>query len=270
MDIEFSKYYQDFIKNSLMPKEREDYSKALKTFKLTQETFLELLEDILDNHFIEVDGEIIPDLENLGQSKLIKTLGYYDNTKVKKEQEALKNLNYHLLSLFTVIKNYNFKAGLVDEEYNRKTENANKILFERFAHLNNPPTKDIDFKGQHSFTLGNPHKTEIFRQILFQLKENKLVVYKTSVERFKQIFSGTKIPNEEKVDWIGTKYELLLFLQYLEPKLIVKDKIYYTSLRCFTINGKEILRTEEISSANGRKTKKQIIEEIVSIFKTRT
>jgi hypothetical protein len=121
MDIEFSKYYQDFIKNSLMPKEREDYSKALKTFKLTQENFLELLEDIIDNHFIEVDGEIIPDLENLGQSKLIKTLGYYDNTKVKKEQEALKNLNYHLLSLFTVIKNYNFKAGLVDEEYNRKT-----------------------------------------------------------------------------------------------------------------------------------------------------
>ena len=116
----------------------------------------------------------------------------------------------------------------------------------------------------------NPHKTEIFFKILNKLKENELIVYKTSVERFKQIFSGTKIPNEEKVDWIGTKCEFLLFLKYLKPKLIVKNEIYSTALRCFTINGKEILNTKEISSANGRKTKEHIIKEIVSIFKTRT
>jgi very-short-patch-repair endonuclease len=58
MENNFGQFYQDFIKNSLMPKEREDYNKALKTFKLTQEDFLEFIEDIIDNHFIEVDGEI--------------------------------------------------------------------------------------------------------------------------------------------------------------------------------------------------------------------
>jgi hypothetical protein len=85
VDIEFSEFYQNFIQNSLMPKEIEDYNKALKTFKLTQEDFIDILQDFIDNHFIEVDGEIIPDLQNLAQSKLIKALGPFDNSKIKKE-----------------------------------------------------------------------------------------------------------------------------------------------------------------------------------------
>jgi hypothetical protein len=269
MKNNFGQFYQDFIQNSLMPKEREDYNKALKTFKLTQENFLELIEDIIDKHFIEVEGEIIPDLENLGQSKLIKTLGHYDNTKVKKEQEALKNLNYHLLSLFTIIKNYNYKAGLVNKEYNRKTENANKVLFERFAHLNNPLTNDRDFKGQQSFTLKNNLKTDKFIHILNSLKNKGFISRNTPIENFENIFLGVLISKENKIDWIGTNHQLKLFILGLKPKLRIDNKIYDTTRRCFTVNGKEIIKNEEISKSNiskGKSSNSQILEDIVSLF----
>lgn len=266
MENNFGQFYQDFIQNSLMPKEREDYNKALKTFKLTTENFLELIEDIIDNHFIEVEGEIVPDLENLGQSKLIKTLGYYDNTKVKKEQEALKNLNYHLLSLFTLIKNYNFKAGLVDEEYNRKTENANKILFERFAHLNNPPTKEIEFKGQQSLLLKHQLHTQKFIPILQYLKKNGFISLNTTKDNFENIFLGNSISKENKIDWTGTKYELSLFLKALKPILRVNTNIYDSAIRCFTLKGKEIIKTAEISNSSGTSSKKQIIEDVIYLF----
>jgi hypothetical protein len=270
MENNFGQFYQDFIKNSLMPKEKEDYNKALKTFKLTQEDFLEFLEDIIDNHFIEIDGEIIPDLSNLAQSKLIKALGTYDNSKIKKEQEALKNLNQHLLSFFTIVENYNLKAGVVDDDYNQKVGNANKVLFDRFAHLNNTPTKEIEFKGQHSFILKRAFKAEIFLKVLNKLKENQFVENETSVGRFQKIFSGTKISNEEKVNWKGTKYDLLLFLISLKTEFRVENDIYDTAIRCFTVRGKEILYTKQISQANNKKSKEQIIKGIVSIFNTRT
>lgn len=264
MDIEFSKFYQDFIKNSLMPKEREDYNFALKTFKLTQEDFLELLVDIIDNHFIE--GVIIPDLENLGQSKLIKTIGHYDNSKVKKEQEALKNINNHLLSLFTVIKNYNFKAGLVDEEYNQKTQDANKVLFERFAHLSKPLTNDRDFKGQQSFILKRAKSGNAFLEIVNKLKHNNLIAPETSTSMFQKIFSGTKIKKTEKVNWIGTKRELTVFLIALKSKLLSDEQKYETAIRCFLVNGKEIIKPEQISNSSGTTSKKQLIEVIISLF----
>ena len=266
MDIEFSKYYQDFIKNSLMPKEREDYSKALKTFKLTQENFLELLEDIIDNYFIEVDGEIIPDLSNLAQSKLIKTLGSYDNSKIKKEQEALRSINQHLLSLFTVVKNHNFKTGVVDEDYNRKTENANKVLFERFAHLNNPTEKVEDIKGQHSLLLKHQLPTQKFTPILQYLKKNGFISLNTTKDNFENVFLGNSISKENKIDWTGTKYELSLFLKALKPILRVNTNIYDSAIRCFNLKGKEIIKTAEISNSSGTSSKKQIIEDIISLF----
>ena len=269
MENNFGQLYQDFIKNSLMPKEREDYNKALKTFKLTQEDFLEFLEDIIDNHFIEVDGEIIPDLSNLAQSKLIKALGAYDNSKIKKEQEALKNLNQHLLSFYTIVENYNLKAGVVDDDYNQKVGNANKVLFDRFAHLNNTPTKEIEFKGQHSFILKKLISANTTLEILKKLKNHNLVDAVTSTSKFQKIFSGDKILNDEKVDWIGTKKELKIFLQSLKPKLRIDSKIYNTAIRCFTINGKEIIKIEEISKSQvskGISPKSEIIKDIILLF----
>ncbi|WP_396170508.1 hypothetical protein [Flavobacterium sp.] len=268
MENQFAEFYQSFILNSLLPRELEDYNKALKTLNLTLENFLDLLLDF-DNHLIEVDGEIIPDLGSLAQSKLVKALGPYDNSKIKKEQLALKNLNQHLLSLFSVVKNHNFKMGLVDEDYNRKIENAGKVLFERFAYLNNTPIKDIEFKGQQSFTFKKSCKTDIFLRVLKKLKDNQLVATETSVGRFQKIFSGEEIPNNEKVDWIGSKFELKLFLINLKSEFSSKRNFFNTTLRCFTIDGRDILRIEEISKASNKKTKEQIIIEIVSIFKIR-
>ena len=266
MENNFGQFYQDFIKNSLMPKEKEDYNKALKTFKLTQEDFLDFLEDIIDNHFIEVDGEIIPDLSNLAQSKLIKALGTYDNSKIKKEQEALKNLNQHLLSFFTIVENYNLKAGVVDDDYNQKVENANKVLFDRFAHLYNTPTKEIEFKGQQSLLLKHQLPTQKVTPILQYLKKNGFISLNTTKDNFENIFLGNSISKENKIDWTGTKYELSLFLKVLKPKLRVNTNIYDSAIRCFTLKGKEIIKTAEISNSSGTSSKKQIIEDISSLF----
>jgi hypothetical protein len=266
MENNFGQFYQDFIKNSLMPKEREDYNKALKTFKLTQEDFLEFLEDIIDNHFIEVDGEIIPDLSNLAQSKLIKALGTYDNSKIKKEQEALKNLNQHLLSFFTIVENYNLKVGVVDDDYNQKVGNANKVLFDIFAHLNNTPTKEIEFKGYQSFTLKRAKSANSFLDIINKLKHNKLIARETSTSMFQKIFSGAKIQNNEKVNWVGNNKELTIFLIAIEPKLVFFDYKYETAVRCFLVKGKEIIESEQISNSSGTSSKKQIIEDIISLF----
>lgn len=266
MDRQFAEFYQSILQNSLMPKEREDYKSALKTLKLTQETILEIFQDLLDNHIIEVDGEIIPDLANLGQSKYTKAIGPYDNSKIKKEQEALKKFNQHLFSLLIILKNDHFKKGLIDDDYNRRIENGSKVLFERFAHLNNPPTNDRDFKGQNSFTLKKEYKSEIFIKILKKLKDNKLIDKNISVDRFKKIFSGTKIQNNEKVNWVGNNRELTVFLIALNSKLLSKEQKYETAIRCFLVNGKEINKPEQISNSSGTSLKKELIKDIVSLF----
>lgn len=266
MENQFAEFYRSFIQNSLLPIERENYNKALNTLNLSPENLLDLLIDVLDNHIIEVDGEIIPDLSNLAQSKLINTLGSFENSKSKKDKEAIKTLNQHLLVLFTVVNNYNFKKGVVNEDYNRKIENANKVIFERFVHLNNATTKDEEFKGQQSFTFKRTYKTDVYFSVLNKLKDSQLVAKETSVGRFQKIFSGEEIQNIEKVDWIGTKFELKLFLVNLKSEFSLVNNIYYTAKRCFTIKGKAILRTNEISQASNKKTKEQIIKEIVSVF----
>lgn len=265
MENQFSEFYQNFIENSLMPKEREDYENALKTFKLTKEDFIEFLED-LDNHLIEVDGEIIPDLGNLAQSKLIKALGPFDNSKIKKEQEALKNLNQHLLSLFSIVQNHNFKIGVLDEDYNRKIKNTTKVLYERFAHLNNQQTTEIVIKGQPSFILNHPLKPKKSADILMSLRKNGFISKNTTQDNFEKIFSGVLISKEDKIDWERSRYELYLFLKGLKPKLRIKDKIYDTALRCFTIHGREIIKTTELSNSSGGSTKKEIIKDIISLF----
>jgi hypothetical protein len=265
MENQFAEFYQSFIQNSLFPKELEDYNKALKTLKLTPENFLDLLQD-LDNHIIEVEGEIIPDLSKLAQSKLFINLGSYENSKLKKDKEAIKILNQHLLVFFGVVNNYNLKKGVVNDDYNRKIENANKVIFDRFVHLNNSRNEDIKFKGQLSFILKNPIVTKQIRIILDSLKKNDCISKKTSQVKFQNIFLGLSIPNEDKVDWEGSKKELSVFVKALKHKLIDKNYIYDTVQRCFTINGKEIIKTTEISNASGSTLNEQIIKDIVKLF----
>ena len=53
----------------------------------------------------------------------------------------------------------------------------------------------------------------------------------------------------------------------IKSEFSLVENLYYTTLRCFTIKGKEILRTGKISGASYHKKKEQIIIDIVSIFK---
>lgn len=265
MENQFAEFYQSFIQNSLLPKELVDYNKALKTLKLTPEDFLDLLQD-LDNHIIEVDGEIIPDLSKLAQSKLIITLGSYENSKLKKDKEAIKILNQHLLVFFGVVNNYNLKKGVVNDDYNRKIDNANRVIFDRFVHLNNSRNEDIKFKGQQSFILKKPILTKEIRIILERLKNNGFISNKTIQDKFHNIFLGLSIPNEDKVDWIGKNKELTIFVMALKRKLRDEAYIYHTAQRCFTLNRKEIIETTEISNSSGSTSKEQILKDIVELF----
>lgn len=266
MENQFAEFYQSFIQNSLFPKEREDYYKALKVLNLTPENFFDLLQDFSDNHFIEIDGEIIPDLSNLAQCKLFTTLVSYENSKLKKDKEALKILNQHLLVFLGVVNNYNLKNGVVNDDYNRKIKNANKVIFDRFDHLNNSRNEDIKINGQQSFLLKRPIVTKQIGIILESLKKYNCISKKTSQVKFQNIFLGLSIPNEDKVDWEGSKKELSVFVKALKNKLIDNTYIYDTVMRCFTINGKEIIKTTEISKASGSTLKEQIIKDIVKLF----
>lgn len=265
MENQFAEFYQNFIQSSLFPKELEDFNKALKTLNLTLENFLDLLLD-LDNHLIEVDGEIILDLSNLAQCKLIKTLGSYENSKLKMDKEAIKTLNQHLLVFFAAVKNNNYKKGFVNDDYNRKVENANKVVFERFVHLNNTPKEDTEFKGQQSFILKVHLNGVKFSNILKALKSNNLISNKTTVDNFENIFLGLSIPKEDRVDWTGTRKALSVFVKALKHKLRDDAYIYDITLRCFTIEGKDIIKTTEISNASGTTPKAQILKDIVELF----
>ena len=159
--------------------------------------------------------------------------------------------------------------GVVDDDYNRRRENGNKVLFERFAHLNNSTEKVEDFKGQHSFILKKLISANTTLEILKRLKNHNLVDAVTSTSKFQKIFSGEKILNAEKVDWTGTKKELKIFLQSLKPKLRVDSNIYDTALICFTLRCKEIIKIEEISKSQvskGKSPKSEIIKDIILLF----
>ena len=265
MENQFAEFYKSFIQNSLFPKEREDYNKALKTLNLTSENFLDLFQD-LDNHFIEVDGEIIPDLSNLAQCKLFKILGSYENSKLKKDKEAIKILNQHLCVLLTAVKNNNYKKGVVNDDYNRKIENANKVIFVRFVHLNNTPNEDIKINGQQSFLLKKPIVTKQISIIFESLRKNGFINKNSIQDKFQNIFLGLSIPNEDKVDWKGTRKELSVFVKALKHKLRDDAYIYEIASRCFTIQRKEIIKTTEISNASGTTLKEQILKDIVELF----
>jgi hypothetical protein len=83
---------------------------------------------------------------------------------------------------------------------------------------------------------------------------------------FQKIFSGSKIQNNEKVNWIGTNKELNVFLIALGPKLVNKEYKYETAIRCFLVNGKEIIKPKQISNPSGYTSKNQSIKNIVSLL----
>ena len=213
-----------------------------------------------------IDGEIIPDLSNLDQCKLFKTLVSFENSKLKKDKEAIKILNQHLLVFLGLVNNYNLKNGVVNDDYNRKIKNANKVIFDRFVHLNNSPNEDMKIKGQQSFLLKKPIVTKQIGIIFESLKKNDCINKKTSQDKFQNIFLGLSIPNEDKVDWKGTRKELSVFVKALKHKLRDDTYIYHTAQRCFTINRKEIIETTEISNSSGSTPKEQILKDIVELL----
>ena len=257
----------NIIENSFLNAEKESFYSSLKTLKISQQELIPLfLELVYFNH-----GEVKAEIVDLPKKPLLTKITNLIGTGDIKYLDAFTTLHNHINSIFTIIGQHLEKN---DEDLYKKsitTLNENKELIrDRFNYdetqKNNVILIEENFKGQHSFTLIKQNKTDVFLKIINELKNNDLVVSETSAERFKTIFSGTKIPNKEKVNWEGTKYELSLFLKFLRPKFITDEYIYQTAIRCFTVKGKEIIKTTEISNSSGKTSKGKIIKEIVSNF----
>ena len=270
----FEKYFFDLIENSFFELEKKDFYSTLKTLNISKKELILYLLELLNKYTTRNDGNIEITLKDLPKSTLMNKITALIETGDIKYLNAAKELGNHLNSIFTIFMQDLKETNKVQYETSvTALKNSKQLIRERFNYdetkKNNVILIKEDFKGQHSFTLKIKYKAEIFLRVLKKLKDNQLVATETSVVRFQKIFSGEEIPNNEKVDWIGTKFELLLFLNNLNSEFSLTHNIFNTSMRCFTIYGKNILRTEEISKASNKKTKEQIIKEIVSIFKIR-
>ena len=270
----FEKYFFDLIENSFFELEKKDFYSTLKTLNISEKELVLYFFEILNNHTTQNNDKIELKIKDLPKSTLLHKIATLIETGELKYLDATKALSNYLNSIFTIYMEDLKETNKVQYETSLTAfDNSKQLVRERFNYDETKKDNVIlikeDFKGQHSFNLKKSFKTDIFLRVLNKLKDNKLVSYNTSTERFKKIFSGEEIPNNEKVDWIGTKFELKLFLDNLKSEFSSKHNIFNTTLRCFTVNGKDILRTKEISSSSSHKTKEQIIIEIVSFFKTR-
>lgn len=268
----FEKYFFDLIENSFFELEKKDFHSTLKTLNISKKELVLYFFEILNNNTTQNDDKIEFKIKDFPKSTLMHKIATLIETGDLKYLNAAKTLSGYLNSIFTIymedlkeISKVQYETSLSD------LNNSKQLVRERFDYDETKKDNVIlikeDFKGQHSFTLKIKFKLEIFIRVLKKLKENQLVANQTSVERFQKIFSGEEIPNNEKVDWIGSKFELKLFLDNIKSEFSLVNNIYNTTLRCFTIKGKEILRTGQISGASYHKAKQQIIIEIVSIFK---
>lgn len=270
----FEKYFFDIIENSFFELEKKDFYSTLKTLNISKKELVLCFFEILNNHTIQNDDKIELKIKDFPKSTLMHKIVTLIETGELKYLDAANALSNYLNSIFTIYMEDLKEPDKVQYETSLSAiNNSKQLVRERFNYDETKKDNVIlikeDFKGQHSFNLKIKFKTDIFLRVLKKLKDNQLVATETSVGRFQKIFSGEEIPNNEKVDWIGSKFELKLFLDNIKSEFSLVNDIYNTTLRCFTIDGRDILRIEEISKASNKKTKEQIIIEIVSIFKIR-
>jgi hypothetical protein len=270
----FEKYFFDVIENSFFELEKKDFYSTLKTLNISNKELVLYFFEILNNHTTQNDDQIELKIKDLPKSTLMQKISTLIETGELKYLDATKALSNYLNSIFTIYMEDLKETNKVQYETSLiAINNSKQLVRERFNYDETKKDNVIlikeDFKGQHSFTLKIKFKTEIFLRVLKKLKENQLVAKETSVGRFQKIFSGEEIPNNEKVDWVGSMFELKLFLDNIKSEFSLVNDIYNTALRCFSKDGKEILRTSQISGASYHKKKEQIIIDIVSIFKIR-
>jgi hypothetical protein len=268
---DFEKYFFDIIENSFFEQEKKDFFSVLKTLNISKKELILNLFEELNKQTNQYDGKIEITIKDLPKSTLINKITTLIETGDLKYLNAAKAFSESLNSVFVIFMQELKKTDETLFDTSVTTVEKNKELIrERFNYdetkKNNVILIKEDFKGQHSFTLKRKYNAEIFLRVVNKLKDNLLVTNETSAGRFQKIFSGEEIPNNEKVDWEGTLYELCLFLKGLKPKLGIVSNIYYTALRCFTINGKEITKTSQISNSSGQTLKEQIIKDIILLF----
>jgi hypothetical protein len=267
---DFEEFFYDLVENSFFDMEKKDFFSALETLNISKEELIMFFSEINDLT-TQINGEIEITLKDLPKSIIFNKIISLIETGEIKYVNATEKLRKYLDSAVVIFMQELEKIDEVQFETSKTNLNNNKqLLRERFNYddteKNNLIIIEKYFKGQQSLLLKNELKPNKFIPILQKLKTNGLISFKTTNDNFEKIFLGISISKENKIDWTGTKYELLLFLKALKPKLRVIDYIYDSAIRCFTINGKAITKTSEISNASGKSAKKQIIEDIALLF----
>lgn len=268
---DFEKYFFDIIENSFIEQEKKDFFSVLKTLNISKKDLILYLYEDLNKQTNQYDGKIEITIKDLPKSTLINKITTLIETGDLKYLNAAKAFSEHLNSVFVIFMQElkNTDETLFDSSVTTVEKNK-ELIRERFNYdetkENNIILVEEKFKGQHSFILKKSITVNSILKILNKLKQHKLVNSITSTSKFHKIFSGQKIPNDEKVDWIGDYKELTIFLIALKPKLVSYEYKYETAIRCFLVKGKEIINPTQISNSSGTSSKKQIIEDIILLF----
>jgi hypothetical protein len=267
---DFEKYFFDLIENSFFEQEKKDFFSAIKTLNISQKELMSYLFEEFNKLTTQNDESIELTIKHLPKSTLIHKI----TTQIEKGE--LRYLNaadvlYKSLNAAFVIFMQDLKKidkTLYDSSISTMEKNK-ELIRGRFNYDESKTLVEEKFNGQLSFILKKGISASSTLEILKKLKQYNLVDTSTSASKFQKIFSGGKILNDEKVDWTGTKHELSLFVKGLKPKLRIDSNIYDTTLRCFTIKSKEIIKIEEISKSQiskGISPKSQILKDIISHF----
>lgn len=271
---EFEKYFFDLIESSFFEQEKKGFFLGLKTLNISKKDLILFIFEELNKQTIQNGGNIEISLKDLPKSTLLNKITTLIETGDLKYLAAADVLSKSLNSIFVMFMQDLKKTNDTLYYASVTTLEKNKELIR--GRFNYDETKENNiifveekFKGQHSFILKKAISATATLKIINKLKLNYLVDSVTTTSKFQKIFLGGKILNDEKVDWIGTIYELKIFLQSLKPRLKIDSNIYNTALRCFTIKSKEINEIEQISKSKKSKNtqpKTQIIEDIISLF----
>jgi hypothetical protein len=141
-----------------------------------------------------------------------------------------------------------------------KTRKSNKSVESYFVPKHSFKLKDVeDFKEYFV------KKANDFSEIIKELRKD-FVHESTRVQQLKDILSGIEIDPKNKIEWIGSFYELNMFVSILNYDLKkiqpIKNGIWEIACACFIKNGSEI-EVNQLSKAKGSDTKRNLLMAII-------
>lgn len=114
-----------------------------------------------------------------------------------------------------------------------------------------------------SFVLTNENiiisEPKKIKDLLDDLKKGRFINETANIEKGKSIFSGKPIKKNDRLIWIGTNYELKVFIQGLSnfQKISIPIKgIWDITCNCFVNKNNKEYKTDQLRNATGKKNER--------------